>query len=76
MKGKYKNKHEWTYLFRWANRNGNHEYYQITTDEGLEVAEYYAYNNLLWDAGKRHTLKLLTKTIWQEGQKRDGKVNV
>ena len=56
-----KNKYEWEYLFTWKDRNNNAEYFTIKTGDGLEYAENQAYNNLLFDGGKRHTLKLLTK---------------
>lgn len=56
-----KNKYEWKYLFTWKDRNNNSEYFTIKTGDGLEYAENQAYNNLLVDGGKRHTLKLLTK---------------
>lgn len=58
---KQKNKYEWTYLFRWKTRQGNHEYFTYRTDEGLQVAEEQAYNHLLWDGGMTWSLKLLGK---------------
>ena len=55
------NKYEWQYLFTWKNKNNNAKYFHISTSKGLEYAENQAYNTLLFEGGKRHSLKLLAK---------------
>jgi hypothetical protein len=55
-----KNKFSWIYSFSYENEYWGKTDYNIATDEGFQVARYYANNNMHWDNAEN--LKYLGKT--------------
>jgi|TARA_B100001939_G_scaffold135598_2_gene117752 hypothetical protein len=47
---RYTNKHEYKYEFTYILFDGNLKYYSVKTRHGYQIAEYYADNNMRWDA--------------------------
>ena len=47
---RYKNKHLWKYKFSYENAYWGKSFYEIETKNGFQIAEYYADNNMRWDA--------------------------
>ena len=49
------NKHAWIYKFSYENDYWGNSEYSVETSQGFKIAEYYANNNMMWDAGKNLT---------------------
>lgn len=57
---RYTNKHTWIYKFSYSNDVFGKSLYEIRTNNGYQIAEYYAENNMRWDAAE--DLRFLGKT--------------
>lgn len=47
---RYENKYEYVYRFTYLLDSGNRKFYMYKTKYGFQIAEYYADNNMRWDA--------------------------
>jgi len=49
---RYTNKHTWIYKFSYKSNIWGKKIYEIETNYGFQIAEYYAENNMNWDGSK------------------------
>ena len=56
---RYTNKHNYKYKFSYVCLDGELKFYSVETQHGYQIAEYYADNNMRWDASS--DLKFLGK---------------